>query len=78
MTADRPRRPGWMSRLVHFPVTHIVLYLGGIAVALWILRLTARGLAAGLGAWWPAGVANVVLPTKPSQPPARPSSAAYG
>ena len=25
-----------MSRLVHFPVTRIVLYLGGIAVALWI------------------------------------------
>ena len=44
-----------MSRLVHFPVTRIMLYLGGIAVALWILRLTARGLAAGLGAWWPAG-----------------------
>ena len=21
-----------------------------------------RGLAAGLGAWWPAGVANLVLP----------------
>ena len=51
-----------MSRLVHFPVTRIMLYLGGIAVALWILRLTARGLAAGLGAWWPAGVASVVLP----------------
>ena len=62
VTADRPGRPGWVSWLVHFPVTRIVLYLGGIAVALWILRLTARGLAAGLGAWWPAGVANVVLP----------------
>ena len=48
-----------MSRLVHFPVTRIVLYLGGITVALWILRLTARGLAAGLGAWWPVGMASV-------------------
>ena len=62
VTADRPGRPGWVSQFVHFPVTRIVLYLGGIAVALWILRLTARGLAAKLGAWWPAGVANVVLP----------------
>lgn len=55
MAADRPGRPRWVSRTVHFPVTHIMLYLGGIAVALWILRLVARGLAAGLGA-------NVVLP----------------
>ena len=62
MTADRPGRPRWVSRTVHFPVTRIVLYLGGIAVALWILRLVPRGLAAGLGAWWSARVANAVLP----------------
>jgi membrane protease YdiL (CAAX protease family) len=33
-----------------------------MGVALWLLRLTTRGLSAGLGTWWPAGVANVVLP----------------
>ena len=49
VTADLPGRPGWVSQFVHFPVTRIVLYLGGIAVVLWILCLTARGLAAGLG-----------------------------
>ena len=31
-------------------------------MALRILCLMPRGLAAGLGAWWSAGVANVVQP----------------
>lgn len=59
---DRQARPGWVRRLVQFPVTRILIYVGGIGLALTLVRLATSGLAAGLGAWWPAGVANVVVP----------------
>ena len=62
MTADRPGRPRWGAGSFTSWRSASCCTLAGIAVALWILRLVARGLAAGLGAWWPAGVANVVLP----------------
>ena len=51
-----------MSRLIHFPVTRILIYLVGIGAALSLLRLATRGIAEVLGAWWPAGVANVAVP----------------
>ena len=60
-TGDRHVRPGWVCRLAHFPVTRILLYLGGIGATLWLLGLTHRRLAAGLGAWWPGSGASVVL-----------------
>ena len=59
---DTKRPTGWLERIVRFPVTRMVVYIGVIGVALSIMRLATDGLDGGLGAWWPGGVANVVLP----------------
>ena len=61
-TAPPDRRTRWPSRILLFPVTRIVLFLGGIAAVLRLLQMVGGGLARGLGAWWPSGPANVVLP----------------
>ena len=50
------------ERIGRFPLTRITLLTVGILAALWLLRLLAGGIGRGLGAWWPGGVANVVLP----------------
>ena len=50
-----------MGRIVRFPVTRIVLFIAGIAAALWLARVVNGGLGRGLGALWPGAAANVVL-----------------
>lgn len=53
----------WLERIVRFPVTRMLVFIGVIAVALCILGLATEGLDRGLGAWCPSGVANVALPS---------------
>ena len=50
-----------MGRIVRFPVTRIVLFIVGIAAALWLARFVNGGLGRGLGAWWPGAAANNVV-----------------
>ena len=55
-------RTPWPGRVVRFPVTRILLFIGGIGAVLFLLQTVAGGLARALGAWWPGGVASVALP----------------
>ena len=50
-----------LRRIALFPVLRILLFIGGIVAALSLAGLVAGGLDRALGAWWPGGVANVLL-----------------
>ena len=58
---DRSPWTRWPGRIVRFPLTRILLFIGGIGAALGLLRVVAGGLARGLGTGWPIVVANLVL-----------------
>ncbi len=62
-TATPERKPPtpWLGRIVQFPPTRIVLFIGGIAGTLAFLQLVISGLVRVLGPWWPGGLANVAL-----------------
>ena len=57
--SDAAASARWLGRIVRFPVTRILLFIVGIAAALWLARLVTSGR--GLGAWWPGAAANAVL-----------------
>ncbi len=61
VTSKGKEPTAWMGRIVRFPVTRILLFIVGIAAALWLARFVNGGLGREFGAWWPGAAANVVL-----------------
>ena len=60
VVAVREPRPGWPRRIVLFPITRILLFIGGVVAAVATAGLVAGWLGQGLGAWWPS-LGNVAL-----------------
>ena len=58
--SDRSASTRWLDRIALFPLTRILVYVGGISAVLWLQGLAAGGLRVVLGTVL-SGVANVVL-----------------
>ena len=47
--SDRSAWTRWLDRIALFPLTRILVYVGGIGAVLWLLGLAAGGLRVVLG-----------------------------